>query len=107
MITEIVTFPIPDSMTRDQVIAHFEATMPGWAANPDLIRKNDLYDPEARQGGGVYLWKTLAAAKAGHGARRCAASTVQPPASPISKHPSSSTTPSDAQRQAPLTLGFW
>jgi hypothetical protein len=71
MITEIVTFPIPDSMTRDQVIAHFEATMPGWAANPDLIRKNYLYDPETRQGGGVYLWKTLAAAKAGHDATWC------------------------------------
>ena len=52
MITEIVTFPIPDGMTRAQVIANFKATVPGWSANPDLIRKNYLYDPEGGRGGG-------------------------------------------------------
>ena len=71
MITEIVTFPIPDGMTREQVIANFEATMPGWATNPDLIRKNYLYDPEGRRGGGVYLWKTREAAQSGHDAAWC------------------------------------
>lgn len=51
MITEIVTFPIPDGMTRAQVIANFQATVPGWSANADLIRKNYLYDPEGGRGG--------------------------------------------------------
>ncbi len=71
MITEIVTFPIPADMSRDQVIANFKATVPGWSANTDLIRKNYLYDPESRRGGGVYLWKTLEAAKAGYDAAWC------------------------------------
>lgn len=68
MITEIVTFPIPAGMTRDEVIALYERSVPIWKANPDLLRKNYLYDAEAGTGGGIYTWKTLEAAHQGHDA---------------------------------------
>ena len=67
MITEIVTFPIPDGMTREDVIARYEQSVHGWKANPDLLRKNYLYDAETGKGGGVYTWKSIEAAKEGHG----------------------------------------
>jgi hypothetical protein len=62
MITEIITFHIPDGMTRDQVVANYRRSAPGWRANPDLIRKNYLYDAETRRAGGVYLWRNMEAA---------------------------------------------
>ena len=67
MITEIVTFPIPDGMTREEVVALYEKSVPGWKANRDLLRKNYLYGAGAGQGGGIYTWKTIEAAKQGHG----------------------------------------
>lgn len=67
MITEIVTFTIPAGMSREAVVALYEKSVPTWKANPDLLRKNYLYDPDGGKGGGIYTWKTLAAAQAGHG----------------------------------------
>lgn len=58
MITEVVTFKLPEGMTREQLVANFRQTAPKWHANPDLIRKNYLYDPAKGLGGGVYLWKS-------------------------------------------------
>ena len=63
MITEVITFDIPDGMTRDEVVANYRRSAPGWRANTDLIRKNYLYDPETRRGGGVYLWRSMEAAR--------------------------------------------
>ncbi len=63
MITEIVTFGIPDGTTREEVVANFRRSAPGWRANPDLIRKNYLYDAETRRAGGVYLWRSMEAAR--------------------------------------------
>src|SRR3954468_17982556 len=57
MITEIVTFTLPEGMTREDVLAAFEKTAPTWRANPDLVRKNYLIDVRNRIAGGVYLWK--------------------------------------------------
>lgn len=58
MITEVVTFKLPQGMTRDQLVANFRQTAPKWLENPDLIRKNYLFDEENGLGGGVYLWKS-------------------------------------------------
>ncbi|MFZ5920571.1 MAG: YdhR family protein [Chloroflexota bacterium] len=58
MITEVVTFKLPQGMTRDQLVANFRQTAPKWHENPDLIRKNYLFDGENGLGGGVYLWKS-------------------------------------------------
>jgi hypothetical protein len=66
MITEVVTFKLPTGMTRDQLISNYRQTAPKWRENPDLIRKNYLYDGTNGLGGGVYLWKDLAAAKKWH-----------------------------------------
>jgi hypothetical protein len=67
MITEIVKFKLPEGLTREEVVAGFEATAGRWKDNPDLIRKNYLVDLESRTGGGVYLWKTRADAEKWHG----------------------------------------
>ena len=66
MITEIVTFDLPEEMSREEVLARYEATKSRWQDNPDLIRKTYLYDPAGRRGGGVYLWPSVEAAKAAH-----------------------------------------
>src|SRR6185437_9595579 len=63
MITEIVIFSIPDGMTREEVVANYRRSSPGWRANPDLIRKNYLYDADNRRAGGVYLWRNMDAAR--------------------------------------------
>jgi hypothetical protein len=63
MITEIITFDIPDGMTRDEVVANYRRSAPTWRANPDLIRKNYLYDAATRRAGGVYLWRSMEAAR--------------------------------------------
>lgn len=67
MITEIVTFKLPQGMTREQLVANFRQTAPKWRENPDLIRKNYLYDPANGLGGGVYLWRSINDAKRWHG----------------------------------------
>ena len=67
MITEIVTFRLPPNSTREDVFAAFEKTATIWSENPDLVRKNYLYDPAAGIAGGVYLWKEKAHALKWHG----------------------------------------
>jgi hypothetical protein len=66
LITEIVIFNLPRPMSREEVIAAFRATAPSWRENPDLIRKNYLYNAGG-QVGGVFTWKTQAAAQKWHG----------------------------------------
>ena len=68
MITEIVTIKLPDGTTREDVISNFEETAPTWRDNPDLIRKNYLFDAEKGIAGGIYLWKEKAHAEKWHGA---------------------------------------
>src|SRR5690242_19620851 len=63
MITEIVVCDLPDGMRREEVISNFRRSAPSWRANPDLIRKNYLYDAEDRRAGGVYLWRSMEAAQ--------------------------------------------
>lgn len=63
MITEIITFEIPDGMTRDEVVANYRRSAPVWRANADLIRKNYLFDGQTRRAGGVYLWRSMEAAR--------------------------------------------
>jgi hypothetical protein len=63
MITEIIIFDIPDGMTRDDVVTNYRRSAPTWRANPDLIRKNYLYNAGTRRAGGVYLWRSMEAAR--------------------------------------------
>jgi hypothetical protein len=66
MITEFVTFALPRDMTREQLVENYKQTALKWRQNSDLIRKNYLFDQASGLGGGVYLWKTMAAAKRWH-----------------------------------------
>lgn len=63
MITEIIVFDLPEGMTREEVVANYRRSAPDWRANPELIRKNYLYDAEGRRAGGVYLWRDMDAAR--------------------------------------------
>ena len=67
MITEIVTFKLPTGSKREDIFAAFDKTATIWSENPDLIRKNYLYDAETGVAGGVYLWKEKAHALKWHG----------------------------------------
>ena len=67
MITEIVTFPLPIEMSREQAIFAYWRSVPTWQQNLDLLRKQFLYNPADRLGGVVYLWKSLEDAKRWHG----------------------------------------
>lgn len=67
MITEIVTFTLPDKMTREEAVANFEKSATIWGANPDLIRKHYLLDAKNRTTGGVHLWKERAHGEKWHG----------------------------------------
>lgn len=66
MISEVVTLKLPTGMTREQLITNYRQPAPKWRENPDLIRKNCLYDGANGLGGGVYLWKDISAAKKWH-----------------------------------------
>jgi hypothetical protein len=67
MITEIVLWRLPDGMSHEEVTAKYRASVPTWLGNPDLIHKAFLFDEESRRAGGVYLWKSIDAAKQAHG----------------------------------------
>lgn len=66
MIVEQVTFSLPEGMTREQLLAKYERTVPKWRQNPDLILKSYLYDAAKSLGGGFYIWKSRAAAQEAH-----------------------------------------
>lgn len=68
MITEIVLTKPAVPMTREQVLAAFEATVEMWACNPDLISKSYLFDEAGGTVGGVYLWRDRAGPSRWHGA---------------------------------------
>ena len=64
MIVAIVRFPLPVGMSADQARASFEASAPSYQGLPGLQRKYYLRSEDGREGGGVYLWESRAAAEA-------------------------------------------
>ncbi len=67
MLIEVITFKLPDDMTRADVMKNYAETTEKWRNVRELIRKSYLYDEESRLGGGVYHWKTVEAADQWHG----------------------------------------
>ena len=63
MITAIVLYKLPSHIDLAACAAHFRAIAPGFRTVPGLIRKQFIY-AEDGWAGGVYLWKTRAAAEA-------------------------------------------
>ena len=66
MITEVVLWRIRAGMSKEDVTAKFRASVPAWQNRADLMHKTFLFDETTRRAGGVYLWKSIDAAKA-HG----------------------------------------
>jgi hypothetical protein len=56
MITAIVRFPLPTTITRDDAKGMFEKSAPNYRGVPGLIRKYFVYG-DGPTGGGVYLWE--------------------------------------------------
>ena len=67
MITEIVYFDLPRGISRDEVLEKYRQTAPAWSQNEDLVHKCYFFDEAQQLGGGVYVWKTLDAARKWHG----------------------------------------
>ncbi len=63
MITAIVQYRLPPSIDLVACAAHFRKIAEGFRGVPGLIRKQFIY-AEDGWAGGVYLWKTRAAAEA-------------------------------------------
>ncbi len=66
MIVEVVTFNHRPGQTRAEVLEEARATVPKWQANAELVRKHFLFG-ENDAGGGVYIWRSRAAAERAHG----------------------------------------
>ena len=56
MVTALVQFKLPPSVSRREAIDLFKASAPRYLNMPGLVRKYYLYGEDG--GGGVYLWKT-------------------------------------------------
>ena len=63
MITAVVTFKLPQGMTREKWREHIKLASPRFQGIPGLVRKQFLYNEDGT-GGGVYLWETREAAEA-------------------------------------------
>ena len=71
MIVEIVLFKSGHHGHPELELESAKKTVPKWRANPDLVRKHYMRDGRGNIGA-VYVWKTLAAAKAAHNEAWCA-----------------------------------
>lgn len=67
MLIEVITFKLPDGMTREQLLSNYRDTTVKWSNVTELASKSYLYDEDARLGGGVYQWHDEEAADRWHG----------------------------------------
>jgi hypothetical protein len=63
MITAIVRYQLPAAIGRADCIAHFHKIAPGFGEVKGLLRKHFIWN-ETGSAGGVYLWESIADAKA-------------------------------------------
>jgi heme-degrading monooxygenase HmoA len=64
MITAVVQFALPKSVSLEEAARIFESSAPKYKNLPGLIRKYYLRSEDGRRAGGVYLWESKAAAEA-------------------------------------------
>ncbi len=64
MITSITRFPLPAEAKREVVERELSEVAPLFQAVPGLVRKYFLLTRDGAVAGGVYLWKSLAEARA-------------------------------------------
>ena len=58
MITVIVEFKLPQTITREQARETFLSTAPKYKGMPGLIRKYYFISEDGVKAGGIYLWNT-------------------------------------------------
>jgi hypothetical protein len=63
MITALVQFRLPQSISLDEAARRFEGSAPKYRGIPGLIRKYYIRSEDGCVAGGVYLWETKAAAE--------------------------------------------
>jgi len=56
MITALVQFKLPQSLSREQAREVFSGTAPKYRDTPGLIRKYYILSMDGKTAGGVYLW---------------------------------------------------
>jgi hypothetical protein len=64
MIVSIVTFKLPKRWTLEEAAAVFKSTAPKYLGKPGLVRKHYYIAEDGDRAGGIYLWKSKAAAEA-------------------------------------------
>lgn len=64
MITAIVRYTLPPSISKNDCAAHFHKIAPGFAEAKGLISKHFIWNVENDTAGGVYQWQSLEEAKA-------------------------------------------
>jgi ferredoxin-NADP reductase len=60
MITVIVEFKLPQTLSREQAQATFQSTAPKYQGMPGLIRKYYFLSEDGNRAGGIYLWNSRA-----------------------------------------------
>ena len=65
MIGELVKYPAPAGLSREEIIKDAQGVVSRWQAEPQLIRKHFLFDG-GEESLGIYLWKNREAAEAAH-----------------------------------------
>lgn len=63
MITAIVRFNLPDTMTLADAEKIFRGSAPKYEGLGGLVRKYYIFDEASHTGGGVYLWESREAAE--------------------------------------------
>lgn len=66
MITAIVRFRLPETISRAKALDIFRGSAPSYRDVPGLVRKYYLLGEDGRTAGGVYLWESRVAAEAAY-----------------------------------------
>ncbi|PRC92514.1 monooxygenase [Solimicrobium silvestre] len=67
MITVLISFNLAPGTTRTDALHIYRNSAKKWASNVDLIEKYYYFDEQTLLGGGVYIWKSIEAARQWHG----------------------------------------
>ncbi len=67
MITVLISFKLAPGTTRADALKIYRHSAKKWANNADLIEKFYYFDEPTLLGGGVYIWKSIEAARRWHG----------------------------------------
>jgi hypothetical protein len=86
VIVELVTFRATPGADWDAILTEARATVPGWRANAQLVRKHYLLSEDATECAGLYVWPDRAAAEAAHDAAWRAAVAQRTGSAPIIRY---------------------